>query len=169
MADLRGSRCAPGCVQGSVWTSVGRTIIARQGPPVTNADNESSSARWGHGASVGRLPVELDKLLAARDQTEHLLRAIFHIGSGHDLDSTLHHVVGAALGLTGCRHCALATCECGRQTDVDGSRGVSATRPPAIHGPPPGNCILEPPWTGNPPFAWSISLRIRQAADFRKG
>ena len=44
---------------------------------------------------------QLDEMLVARDQMEQLLRVIVEIGSDLDLDATLHHVVSAAMELTG--------------------------------------------------------------------
>ncbi|HTX93941.1 MAG TPA: GAF domain-containing sensor histidine kinase [Mycobacterium sp.] len=51
---------------------------------------------------------QLDELLAARDQMEHLLRVIVEIGSGLDLEETLHRIIGAARELTSAPYGALA-------------------------------------------------------------
>jgi signal transduction histidine kinase len=48
-----------------------------------------------------------DELLAARDQTEELLRVVVEIGSDLDLDATLHRVISAAMTVTGARYGAL--------------------------------------------------------------
>jgi serine phosphatase RsbU (regulator of sigma subunit)/anti-sigma regulatory factor (Ser/Thr protein kinase) len=50
---------------------------------------------------------QLDELVAARDQLEHLVRVIVEIGSDLDLDVTLHQIVNAAMELTGARYGAL--------------------------------------------------------------
>lgn len=78
---------------------------------LTSDDSESTFAELGQRALIGQMHEALDKVLAARDQMEQLLRAIVKIGSDLDLDETLHHVVTAALELTGCRYGALATCD----------------------------------------------------------
>ncbi|WP_173842175.1 GAF domain-containing protein [Mycobacterium terramassiliense] len=52
---------------------------------------------------------QLDELLAARDQMEHLLRVFVEIaGSVGDLDATLHRIIAAARGLTSAPYGALA-------------------------------------------------------------
>ncbi len=43
---------------------------------------------------------QLDELVAAREQMEHLVRVIVDIGSDLDLDVTLHRIVSAAMELT---------------------------------------------------------------------
>jgi serine phosphatase RsbU (regulator of sigma subunit)/anti-sigma regulatory factor (Ser/Thr protein kinase)/transcriptional regulator with GAF, ATPase, and Fis domain len=48
-----------------------------------------------------------DKLVAARDQMQNLVRVIVDIGSDLDLDVTLHRIVNAAMELTGARYGAL--------------------------------------------------------------
>jgi GAF domain-containing protein/anti-sigma regulatory factor (Ser/Thr protein kinase) len=45
-----------------------------------------------------------DELVAARDQMEHLVRAIVEIGSDLDLDVTLKRIVAAAIELAGARY-----------------------------------------------------------------
>ncbi|MDT5162740.1 MAG: hypothetical protein QOC90_3050, partial [Mycobacterium sp.] len=45
-----------------------------------------------------------DELVAARDQMEHLVRAIVEIGSDLDLDVTLKRIVNAAIELAGARY-----------------------------------------------------------------
>jgi serine phosphatase RsbU (regulator of sigma subunit)/GAF domain-containing protein/anti-sigma regulatory factor (Ser/Thr protein kinase) len=47
---------------------------------------------------------QLDELVAARDQMEHLVRVIVDIGSDLDLDVTLHRIVSAAMELTDARY-----------------------------------------------------------------
>jgi GAF domain-containing protein len=54
-----------------------------------------------------RMHEQLDDLVAARDQMEHLVRVIVEIGSDLDLDVTLHRVVDAAIELTDARYGAL--------------------------------------------------------------
>jgi GAF domain-containing protein/anti-sigma regulatory factor (Ser/Thr protein kinase) len=54
-----------------------------------------------------RMHEQLDDLVAARDQMEHLVRVIVEVGSDLDLDVTLHRVVDAAMELTGARYGAL--------------------------------------------------------------
>jgi signal transduction histidine kinase len=51
---------------------------------------------------------QLDDVVAARDEMEHLLRSIIDVGSDLDLDATLHHIVATAMELTGARYGALA-------------------------------------------------------------
>ena len=47
---------------------------------------------------------QLDELVAARDQMEHLVRVIVDIGSDLDLDVTLHRIVSGAMELTDARY-----------------------------------------------------------------
>jgi GAF domain-containing protein len=54
-----------------------------------------------------RVHEQLDDLLAARDQMEHLVQVIVEIGSVLNLDATLHRIVDAAMELTGARYGAL--------------------------------------------------------------
>jgi serine phosphatase RsbU (regulator of sigma subunit)/anti-sigma regulatory factor (Ser/Thr protein kinase) len=56
---------------------------------------------------VSRVNEQLDELVAARDQMEHLVRVIVEIGSDLDLDVTLHRIVNAAMELTDARYGAL--------------------------------------------------------------
>jgi len=51
---------------------------------------------------------QLDELLAARDQMERLLHVFVEIGTGLDLDATLHRIIGAARELTSAPYGALA-------------------------------------------------------------
>ncbi|OBG73797.1 MULTISPECIES: GAF domain-containing sensor histidine kinase [unclassified Mycobacterium] len=51
---------------------------------------------------------QLDELLAARDQMEHLLRVIVEIGSGLDPEATFHRIIAAARELTSAPYGALA-------------------------------------------------------------
>ena len=53
---------------------------------------------------MSRVNEQLDELVAARDQMEHLVRIIVEIGSDLDLDVTLHRIVNAAMELTGARY-----------------------------------------------------------------
>ena len=55
------------------------------------------------------MPERLDERLA-RDQLKELLRVVVEVGSGLDLDVTLHRIVTAAMGLTGARYGALGIC-----------------------------------------------------------
>ncbi|MGH3645198.1 MAG: GAF domain-containing protein, partial [Mycobacterium sp.] len=50
---------------------------------------------------------QLDELLGARDQMEHLLRAIVGLAADLDLDATLRRIVSAAMELTSARYGAL--------------------------------------------------------------
>lgn len=75
------------------------------------AGDERSSAFAGLGQRglVSRMHAQLDELLAARDQMEHLLRVFVEIGgSVGDLDATLHRIIGAARELTAAPYGALA-------------------------------------------------------------
>ena len=56
---------------------------------------------------MSRVNEQLDELVAARDQMEHLVRVIVEIGSDLDLDVTLHRIVNAAMELTDARYGAL--------------------------------------------------------------
>ncbi|MFZ3272153.1 MAG: GAF domain-containing protein, partial [Mycobacterium sp.] len=109
---------------------------------MTSDDSESTFAELGQRALIGQMHEALDKVLAARDQMEQLLRAIVKIGSDLDLDETLHHVVTAARELTGCRYGALATC------DPDGNltsfvhAGMDADAARRIGSQPVGKGIL---------------------------
>src|ERR1700754_2339526 len=53
------------------------------------------------------MPEQLDDLVAARNQMEHLVRVIVEIGSVLDLDVTLHRIVNAAMELADARYGAL--------------------------------------------------------------
>jgi signal transduction histidine kinase len=72
--------------------------------------DESDSAFAGLGGRdlVSSMHQQLDELLVARDQMEHLLRVIVEIGSSLDLDATLRRIINAAMELTGARYGALA-------------------------------------------------------------
>ena len=131
----------------AMFASFGRTLAPGNGgrggfAHLTSDDSESTFAGLGQRALIGQMHEGLDKLLAARDQMEQLLRAIVKIGSDLDLDETLHHVVTAALELTGCRYGALATC------DPDGNltsfvhAGMDADTVQRIGSSPVGKGIL---------------------------
>jgi hypothetical protein len=84
----------------ATFASFGRTLTPGNGDRggfafLTSDDSESTFAGLGQRAPIGQMHEGLDKLLAARDQMEHLLRAIVKIGSDLDLDETLHHVAGS--------------------------------------------------------------------------
>ena len=130
-----------------MFASFGRTLAPGNGgrggfASLTSDDSESTFAGLGQRALIGQMHEGLDKMLAARDQMEQLLRAIVKIGSDLDLDETLHHVVTAALELTGSRYGALATC------DPDGNltsfvhAGMDADTVQRIGGSPVGKGIL---------------------------
>ena len=75
------------------------------------AGDERSSAFAGLGQRglVSRMHAQLDELLAARDQMEHLLRVFVEIGANvGDLDATLHRIISAARELTSAPYGALA-------------------------------------------------------------
>ena len=74
------------------------------------ASEERSSAFAGLGQRglVSRMHEQLDELLAARDQMEHLLHVFVEIGAGLGLDATLHRIILAARELTSARYGALA-------------------------------------------------------------
>jgi signal transduction histidine kinase len=68
----------------------------------------SAFTQLGQRGLVGRMHVQLDELLAARDQMEQLLRIIVDIGSNlENLDVTLHGIVKAAMELADARYGAL--------------------------------------------------------------
>ncbi|OBH00399.1 histidine kinase [Mycobacterium sp. E2699] len=75
------------------------------------ASDERGSAFAGLGQRelVSRMHAQLDELLAARDQMEHLLRVFVDIsGDVGDLDATLHRIIAAARELTSAPYGALA-------------------------------------------------------------
>lgn len=75
------------------------------------AGDERSSAFAGLGQRglVSRMHAQLDELLAARDQMEHLLRVFVDIGADvGNLDATLHRIIAAARELTAAPYGALA-------------------------------------------------------------
>jgi signal transduction histidine kinase len=75
------------------------------------ADDERSSAFAGLGQRglVDRMHEQLDELLAARDQMEHLLRVFVEIGADvGDIDATLHRIITSARELTSAPYGALA-------------------------------------------------------------
>ncbi|OBK18908.1 SpoIIE family protein phosphatase [Mycobacterium asiaticum] len=72
-------------------------------------DRDESAFTWqGKDELASQIHEQINELLAAREQLEHLLRAIVEIGSDLDLDVTLRRVVKAAMELTGARYGALA-------------------------------------------------------------
>ncbi|SPM28382.1 histidine kinase, partial [Mycobacterium terramassiliense] len=76
---------------------------------VTSDERGSAFAGLGQRGLVSRMHAQLDELLAARDQMEHLLRVFVEIaGSVGDLDATLHRIIAAARGLTSAPYGALA-------------------------------------------------------------
>jgi len=75
---------------------------------VASDERGSAFAGLGQRGLVSRMHEQLDELLAARDQMEHLLRVIVEIGSGLDLEETLHRIIGAARELTSAPYGALA-------------------------------------------------------------
>jgi signal transduction histidine kinase len=117
---------------------------------VNSDESESAFAGLGERALIGRMHEQLDKLLAARDQMEQLLRAIVKIGSELDLDATLHHIVIAAMELTGARYGALAT----RHPDGTLNSFVHAGMDPdtveLIGSLPAGNGVLGVPLDQTP-------------------
>ena len=70
--------------------------------------SDSAFAGLGRRDLVSSMHEQLDELLVARDQMEHLLRLIVEIGSQLDLNATLHRIITAAMELTGARYGALA-------------------------------------------------------------
>lgn len=75
---------------------------------MTGGDNDSAFAGLGQRGLVGKMHEQLDELLAARDQMEHLLRVIVEIGSGLDPEATFHRIIAAARELTSAPYGALA-------------------------------------------------------------
>jgi signal transduction histidine kinase len=75
----------------------------------TADDNEddSSFAALGRPSLVGSMHRQLDELLGAHDQMEHLLRIVVGLAADLDLDATLQRIVTAAMELTGARYGAL--------------------------------------------------------------
>jgi signal transduction histidine kinase len=71
-------------------------------------ESDSAFAGLGRRDLVSSMHDQLDELLVARDQMEHLLRLIVEIGSQLDLNATLHRIITAAMELTGARYGALA-------------------------------------------------------------
>lgn len=67
-----------------------------------------SAFTWqGRRELVSQIHEQLDELVAARDQMEHLVRVISEVGSDLDLDVTLHRIVKGAIELTGSRYATL--------------------------------------------------------------
>lgn len=75
---------------------------------MTGGDNDSAFAGLGQRGLVGKMHEQLDELLAARDQMEHLLRVIVEIGSGLEPEATFHRIIAAARELTSAPYGALA-------------------------------------------------------------
>jgi signal transduction histidine kinase len=75
---------------------------------VAGDERSSAFAGLGQRGLVSRMHEQLDELLAARDQMEHLLHVFVEIGTGLDLDATLHRIIVAARGLTSAPYGALA-------------------------------------------------------------
>jgi signal transduction histidine kinase len=71
-------------------------------------EGDSAFAGLGRRDLVSSMHEQLDELLVARDQMEHLLRVIVEIGSNLDLDAALRRIITAAMELTGARYGALA-------------------------------------------------------------
>lgn len=70
-------------------------------------DDDSAFAALGRRSLVDSMHEQLDELLGARDQMEHLLRLVVGLASDLDLDATLHRIVTSAMQLTGARYGAL--------------------------------------------------------------
>lgn len=70
-------------------------------------DEDTTFAALGRRSPVSNMHRQLDEMLVARDQMEHLLRAIVGLTADLDLDATLHRIVTAAMELTGARYGAL--------------------------------------------------------------
>jgi signal transduction histidine kinase len=68
---------------------------------------DSAFAALGRHAQVGSMHAQLDELLGAGDQMEHLLRVVVGLASDLDLDATLYRIVTAAMELTGAGYGAL--------------------------------------------------------------
>lgn len=75
---------------------------------MANDERGSAFAGLGQRGLVSRMHEQLDELLAARDQMEHLLHVFVEIGAGPGLDATLHRIIVAARELTGAPYGALA-------------------------------------------------------------
>jgi signal transduction histidine kinase len=75
---------------------------------VAGGDNDSAFAGLGQRGLVHRMHEQLDELLAARDQMEHLLQVIVEIGEDLDLEATLRRIVRAGRQLTAAPYGALA-------------------------------------------------------------
>nr|WP_234818084.1 GAF domain-containing sensor histidine kinase [Mycolicibacterium sphagni] len=72
-----------------------------------NANEDSAFAALGRRSLVDNMRAQLDELLNARDQMEHLLRVIVGLAADLDLDATLRRIVKAAMELTGAEYGAL--------------------------------------------------------------
>lgn len=70
-------------------------------------DSSTAFAGAGRQSLVDCSHPQLEELLTARDQVEHLLRAVVGLASDLDLDATLHRIVTSAMELTGARYGAL--------------------------------------------------------------
>ena len=63
-------------------------------------ERDSAFSALGGHVQVGNMHAQLDELLGARDQMEHLLRVIVGLACDLDLGATLHRIVNAAMELT---------------------------------------------------------------------
>ena len=70
-------------------------------------DDDFAFSELGRPRSAGSMHVQLDEIVASRDQMARLLRVIVGLASDLDLDATLHRIVTAAMELTGARYGAL--------------------------------------------------------------
>ena len=70
-------------------------------------DPDESSPRRRSPEGDGHTSADFDELVAARDQMEHLVRAIVAIGSDLHFDVTLERIVTAARELSGARYAGL--------------------------------------------------------------
>jgi signal transduction histidine kinase len=75
---------------------------------VAGDKRSSAFAGLGQRELVSKMHEQLDELLAARDQMERLLHVFVEIGTGLDLDATLHRIIVAARELTSAPYGALA-------------------------------------------------------------
>ena len=70
-------------------------------------DDDSTFAAPGQRPLMGSMHAQLEELLTARDQMEHLLRVVVGLAADLDLDATLRRIVSAAMELTSARYGAL--------------------------------------------------------------
>jgi two-component system, NarL family, sensor histidine kinase DevS len=113
-------------------------------------DDRPALLRLGRRELVQEIHVQLDELLAARDQTEKLLDVILGISSDLELDATLDRIVNAAIELTGARYGALGVREPNGLLASFLHQGIDAETTERIGHLPVGKGVLGVPLENAP-------------------